>query len=240
MMDHADGAAGPVRFFQCCEHDCGLRFPVTLADDFRGGCPRCRGRVALAAQRDTGGDLSSAGTGVPRTPLHLLLDNWRSSFNVGSALRSADGVGAVMVHLCGITPTPTQAKVAKTALGAETRVAWRYHPNAVEAAQALRAGGARLWVLETLPTATPLHALELPSGSSTVVLAAGNEIAGVDPGLVALADQVVMLPMAGGKRSLNVAIALSIAAYWCSFARTVSASGQQSLTASIQHNAWEG
>jgi tRNA G18 (ribose-2'-O)-methylase SpoU len=47
-----------------------------------------------------------------------------------------------------------------------------------------------------------------------VILAAGNEVAGVDPGLVAMADQVIQLPMLGSKGSLNVAVALSITTYW--------------------------
>lgn len=212
----SDCAMGQVsaRFFQCGARDCGLRFPVIPNDGFRGVCPRCRGAVEQVATRDALDDSRSMVARRRGLALHLLLDNWRSSFNVGSALRTADGVGAEMVHLCGITPTPAQGKVAKTALGAESAVAWRYHPNGVEAACTLRAEGARLWVLETLPQAVALHAAILPEDERALVLVAGNEIAGVDPGIVALADQVIALPMAGGKRSLNVAIALSIAAYW--------------------------
>jgi 23S rRNA (guanosine2251-2'-O)-methyltransferase len=207
------------RFFQCRGQDCGLRFPVTPNDGFRGVCPRCRGVVEQVAMRN-GSESTQASVASGRgVALHLLLDNWRSSFNVGSALRTADGVGAVMVHLCGITPTPAQGKVAKTALGAESAVAWRYYPDGVAAARMLRDDGARLWVLETLPQAVALAAAILPEDARPLVLVAGNEIAGVDPGIVALADRVIALPMAGGKRSLNVAIALSIAAYWLSLAR---------------------
>ncbi|MBK9210697.1 MAG: hypothetical protein IPL71_21410 [Anaerolineales bacterium] len=36
----------------------------------------------------------------------MLLDNIRSAWNVGSILRSADGLGFSHTFLCGITPTP--------------------------------------------------------------------------------------------------------------------------------------
>jgi hypothetical protein len=40
----------------------------------------------------------------------------------------------------------------------------------------------------------------------------------VDPGLLALADETLCLPMSGSKGSLNVAVAFGIAAYWLRFA----------------------
>jgi tRNA G18 (ribose-2'-O)-methylase SpoU len=146
--------------------------------------------------------------------LELLLDNWRSLFNVGAAFRTADGVGVSMIHLCGITPTPAQPKLAKTALGAEQLMAWRYAPDAVVHAAALQAAGAYVWVLEGAAAAESLFESTLAPDANVIVLAAGNEVSGVDPGLLALADRVVRLPMLGQKRSLNVAVALSVAAYW--------------------------
>jgi tRNA G18 (ribose-2'-O)-methylase SpoU len=145
----------------------------------------------------------------------LLLDNWRSLFNVGAAFRTADGAGVRHLYLCGITATPdTQRKLAKTALGAEQAVPWSYHPDAVQLAAALRDEGAQLWVLERADHAQSLFDINCLPAHSSVVLAAGNEVIGVDPGLVAVADQVIQLPMLGSKQSLNVAVALSIATYW--------------------------
>lgn len=45
------------------------------------------------------------------------------------------------------------------------------------------------------------------------VLMLGSETTGVDPGLLKLADQIIYIPMRGGKRSFNVAVAFAIAAY---------------------------
>lgn len=217
-METGDKTAVEATFYRCCDPACGLRFPVTPLDPFAGNCPRCRGPVLLMAQRAAGPPVTPL---TPRQgpPFHLVLDNWRSCFNVGSAFRSADGLGACTLHLCGITPTPdAQLKIGKTALGAEANVPWRYHADAVAAVTALKNTGAGVWVLEATGDALPLnHGPDLES-ARPVVLVAGNEVAGVDPGILELADGVVALPMRGIKRSLNVAIALSIAAYWMALA----------------------
>lgn len=203
-------------FYRCVSfHTCGLRFPVAPGDKFRGVCPRCGGAVERVATVGQGATLAGEAEKLPPSQLKLLLDNWRSLFNVGAAFRSADGAGIGHLYLCGITATPaSHPKVAKTALGAEQSVGWSYHEDAVLCGSALRAEGSQLWVLERNSRAVNLFDIsELPQDTN-VVLAAGNEVLGVDPGLVEMADRVVQLPMGGSKGSLNVAIALSITAYW--------------------------
>lgn len=217
-MSDMERGGGLARFYGCNTVSCGLRFPVMPADAFRGVCPRCGGGVTLLAERVEAISTPDYLSRYHSPPLHLLLDNWRSSFNVGSALRTADGVGASLVHLCGITPTPDgQRKVAKTALGAEESVPWRYHADGVAAVLGLQAGGAQVWCLEATAAAEELTAV-LPPDDRVLVLVGGNEVAGVDPGILAVCDRVVALPMRGVKRSLNVAIALSVAAYWLAYA----------------------
>ena len=49
--------------------------------------------------------------------IHIVLDNIRSVFNVGSIFRSADGAGSVeKIYLCGITSDIDNPKLEKTAL----------------------------------------------------------------------------------------------------------------------------
>lgn len=203
-------------FYRCVsDNGCGMRFPVAPGDKFRGVCPRCGGEVERVATVEQGAALTGDPEKLPPSQLKLLLDNWRSLFNVGAAFRSADGAGIGHLYLCGITATPaSHPKVAKTALGAEQSVGWSYHDDAVLCGHALRNEGNELWVLERNERAANLFDIsELPQDTS-VVLAGGNEVLGVDPGLVGMADRVVQLPMGGSKNSLNVAIALSITAYW--------------------------
>lgn len=204
-------------FYRCDKAGCGLRFPVATNDPFAGKCPRCGSPVRMVALVEAGASHQA------ETPsfypfasnLHLLLDNWRSLFNVGAAFRTADGAGVRHLYLCGITATPdAQQRLAKTALGAEKAVAWSYHTDAVQLAAKLQGEGSQLWVLERGKSSESLFDInELPRWTP-VVVAAGNEVIGGDPELAAMADRVIHLPMLGNKESLNVAVALSIAAYW--------------------------
>ncbi len=151
---------------------------------------------------------------APPCPLIVLLDNVRSAYNTGSIFRIAGGVGVASIHLCGITPTPAQSKVAKTALGAEAAVPWFYSPNAPRAAVDLREHGVALWALENAQGSTALLDDALPPNESGVCLIVGNEITGIDPGLLSMCERILHIPMEGSKGSLNVAVAFGIAAYW--------------------------
>lgn len=147
--------------------------------------------------------------------LEALLDNVRSAWNVGSMFRTADGFGVRKLHLCGITPTPENEGVRKTALGAEQSVPWESYRNALDAACELRSGGRQLWALEHDPRARALpdFTQSITASLEDVVLIAGNEITGVDPQLLDLCDQIIHIPMRGTKRSFNVAVAFGIAVY---------------------------
>ncbi len=145
--------------------------------------------------------------------VEALLDNLRSLYNVGSIFRTADAAGIAHLHLCGITPTPANRRLSKTALGAEKTVSWSYHPDAVQRAAALAAGGCRLWALEEGAGATPLGRQPPPAGGDRVALVVGSEVAGVDPGVLELCERVLVIPMRGAKGSLNVATVFGIAAY---------------------------
>lgn len=202
-------------FFRCEDRTCEMRFPVAIGDPFQGRCPRCGALAQLVAKvMPDAGDLPATTASTPVSQIHLLLDNWRSLFNVGAAFRTADGAALQHLYLCGITATPAQPKLAKTALGAEQTVGWSYHPDALALATSLRSAGMKLWVLERDPNAQTLFDITSMPTDAPVVVVAGNEVIGVDPCLVEMADQVIQLPMLGSKASLNVAVALSIAAYW--------------------------
>jgi 23S rRNA (guanosine2251-2'-O)-methyltransferase len=171
-------------------------------------------KAEMAARRLGDADV----TAVPYRPtIHALLDNIRSIYNVGSLFRTADGAAISHLHLCGITATPQQPKVAKTALGADQVVPWTYHANGPDAAAAIKRQGFRLWALEGgLRAVSLLEALPARAGPP-ILLIAGNETAGVDPAILDQCDQVFFLPMLGIKGSLNVATAFGIAAYFLRF-----------------------
>ncbi len=217
--DFQDTALLSARYqvFECTRDGCGLRFSSLVSDPKAGRCPVCRARtrpVDVIYERA----VVNPETGHARGPeLEVLLDNIRSAWNVGSMLRSADGAGVRRVHLCGVSSTPDNPKVAKTALGAEKGLPWSFAPNGVVAARALKDQGLRLWALEGGPRAESLFEASADLHGSPLALVAGNELTGVDPGILDLCDRVVCLPMQGIKGSLNVAVAFGIAVYTIRF-----------------------
>lgn len=144
------------------------------------------------------------------------LDNIRSAQNVGSIFRTADGAGVSELLLGGLTPTPDQQpSISKTSLGAEKTTPWRGFPNLARALKQFKSEGWLLLALETTPQACCLHQFQLePALGDRLILAVGSEPAGIDPAIVRLADQVLFIPMAGEKTSLNVSVAFGIAAYY--------------------------
>ena len=215
---------------QCTAADCRLRFPARADQLPTLQCPRCgaatlicvevvaahegtRG-TAAAANAAAGNPLCSddgAGSQERRRQrcLTVVVDNVRSLFNVGSIFRSADGAGVAHLHLCGITPTPENPKLGKTALGAELTVPWSYHKNSLDCIAFLRRAGYLLWALEEERDAISIFQAPVPPQPLALII--GNEVTGIDPALRRAADAVVALPMYGAKRSLNVATAFGAA-----------------------------
>ena len=151
--------------------------------------------------------ISSTGYEGVQLPAAVLLDNVRSMYNVGAFFRAADGVGLQKLCLAGITAHPPKKA---TALGAEATVAWEHDWDAVHMAEGLRRSGFELAAIET-----SLHAVDLFEWQPNfpVCVAFGNEVEGLRPELLEMADAHVRIPMLGQKESLNVATAGGIVLY---------------------------
>ena len=85
---------------------------------------------------------------VEKLPLIVVLDHVRSLYNVGSVFRSSDAFRVASVYLCGITATPPQVEIHKTALGAEDSVNWVYYERTQDAVEHLKAEGYEVWAVE--------------------------------------------------------------------------------------------
>ena len=195
---------------------CGLRSALPEREPLPARCPKCRGQFAPVGPPYDEHRIAAHGQPLGEG-FSLLLDNLRSVHNVGSIFRTAEGAGLKHIHLAGITPTPTNAKLKKTALGADEAVSWTYHLNGPAAARELKNQGHCLWALEGGQQAMPL--LETPMAlPADLVLVVGSEVCGVDPAILELCERVVYLPMQGFKASLNVAVATGIAVYRLRFA----------------------
>lgn len=144
-----------------------------------------------------------------KTPLVLVLDNVRSLNNVGSAFRTGDAFAVEKIFLCGITGTPPNKEIHKTALGATESVAWEYAPETAPLLQQLKEEGYKILAVEQVSNSVSLSAFRPESGQKYAVIF-GNEVFGVEEAAIVLADTVLEIPQFGTKHSLNISVALGI------------------------------
>ncbi len=199
---------------ECTDAACGFRFPGLVGKNDLAACPKCGSLLRSAGDRYPRHSVADSRKPLNPLELHILLDNIRSLYNVGSIFRTAEALGAAKLHLCGMTATPENPRLAKTALGAEKLVDWDYHPNGLWLARSLSRQQFALWAIEGGEYSEPLFEMAIPAGTQKVVLVIGNELAGVDPAILGLAEHIFYIPMLGKKESLNLTVALGIAAYF--------------------------
>lgn len=152
----------------------------------------------------------------------VIAHNIRSTHNVGSIFRTAEGFGVSKIILSGYTPYPKLAKdsrlphiadkqtrqIHKTALGAETLVPFEYHEKLN--LENLKATGYKVVALEQHTRSVNLRSYSAPQKS---VLLLGEEVSGISPELIDVCDDIVEIPMQGHKESFNVSVAAGIALY---------------------------
>ena len=141
-----------------------------------------------------------------KIPLIVVLDNVRSLHNVGSVFRTADAFLVEAVYLCGITSTPPNAEIHKTALGAENTVAWKYFDDASQAVAQLKADNYTVFAVEQAKGSTLLSEIELEKEKKYAIIF-GNEVKGVQQSVVDMCDECIEIPQFGTKHSLNVSVA---------------------------------
>ena len=140
-----------------------------------------------------------------KLPVEIVLDNIRSLNNVGSFFRTADAFACARVHLCGITATPPNREIHKTALGAELTVEWRQWSSTVECVKALKEEGVRVLAIEQVEGAVMLDRFQAEEGTKYAIVF-GNEVLGVEQSVVDMCDGAIEIPQVGTKHSLNVSV----------------------------------
>ncbi len=148
---------------------------------------------------------------VKKAPVYVILDNIRSSYNVGSIFRTSDGAQISKLYLSGYTPTPENKEVLKTALGSTESVPWQHTKDPVNLVRELKNKGIKICALELTDSSIPHYSLT--SGDMPLCLIAGNEITGVSQELIDECDFTIEIPQYGIKQSLNVAVAYGIAVF---------------------------
>lgn len=146
---------------------------------------------------------------VEKLPLVVILDEVRSLHNVGSVFRSGDAFRVEGICLCGITATPPQPEIHKTALGAEDSVDWTYYKDTREAVTHLQQAGYTVFAVEQCQGSTLLQDIQLNSNKKYAIIL-GNEVKGVKQEVVDMCDGCIEIPQFGTKHSLNVSVTAGI------------------------------
>ncbi len=159
----------------------------------------------------------------------LVLDNIRSTYNVGAILRSAEGFGVSKVILSGYTPRvhdknllphlrdKLDREIHKTALGAEEMLDIYSSDDIISELGSYQKQGYQIVGLENNLQDKRLFALNSPllkeKLSDKIVLILGEEVHGIDHSLYDIIDLFIEIPMRGQKESFNVSVAAGIALY---------------------------
>lgn len=145
-----------------------------------------------------------------RLSINLLLDNLRSSFNVGSLFRSGEAFSVEHIYLCGYTATPENSKTTKSALGSDQWTNWSHHEDTLEVLDQLKKQGSYIIAMETVSGSENLEQW-LPDYSilknyRNIVVVLGNERYGLSTPSLKRADKILKINLTGRKNSLNVGV----------------------------------
>lgn len=142
---------------------------------------------------------------IKKTSIIVVLDNVRSLHNVGSFFRTADAFQIEKIYLCGITGTPPNREIHKTALGATESIEWTYAKAAVDFLPALKNEGYQILSIEQTDKSIPLQDFSIDK-TGKFVLIFGNEVYGVSEDVIKLSDHAIEIPQFGTKHSFNVSV----------------------------------
>lgn len=147
--------------------------------------------------------------GMAKLPMVVILDNVRSCHNIGSVFRTSDALLIEKIYLCGITTTPPDKEIRKTALGAENTVEWEYHESTLALVDQLKASGYTIAAIEQVEKSISLTDF-YPNKEGKLALIFGNEVKGVAQEVVDQCDLTLEIPQYGTKHSFNVSVCVGI------------------------------
>lgn len=144
-----------------------------------------------------------------KTPIIIILDDIRSLHNIGSVFRTSDAFLIEKIYLCGITATPPNKEIHKTALGATETVAWEYQKNVLSVIEKLKNESVEVFAIEQVENAVFLQNFEIDK-TKKHALVFGNEVYGVNQKAIEICNGTIEIPQLGTKHSLNISVSAGI------------------------------
>ena len=144
-----------------------------------------------------------------KTPLIVVLDNVRSLNNIGSVFRTSDAFLIEKIYLCGISATPPNKEIHKTALGATASVDWEYAEETLDVVAKLQSENVQVLAIEQAENSTKLDTF-FPKKDKKYAIVMGNEVKGVQQEVVNASDLCIEIPQLGTKHSLNISVTTGV------------------------------
>lgn len=144
-----------------------------------------------------------------KTPIIIILDDIRSLHNIGSVFRTADAFLIEKIYLCGITATPPNKEIHKTALGATDTVSWEYAKDVLEVIENLKRENIAVFAIEQVENSISLQEF-VPKDGEKYALVFGNEVKGVSQEAIKICEGTIEIPQLGTKHSLNISVSAGI------------------------------
>ncbi len=142
-------------------------------------------------------------------PVVVVLDNVRSAMNVGSVFRTSDAFLIEKIYLVGISATPPNRDIQKSALGATETVEWEYKSTIQECMETLGQEDYTILCVEQSDRSVPLGEFVV-SPQNKYALIFGNEVDGVSQYAMDHCDYCLEIPQLGMKHSLNISVCAGI------------------------------
>lgn len=144
-----------------------------------------------------------------KTPIIIVLDDIRSLHNIGSVFRTSDAFLIEKIYLCGITATPPNKEIHKTALGATESVDWVYAKNVMDVVNQLKQEQVEIYSVEQVEKSIMLNDFTVATDKK-YALVFGNEVKGVQQEVIDASAGVIEIPQLGTKHSLNISVSAGI------------------------------
>lgn len=144
-----------------------------------------------------------------KTPIIVVLDNIRSLNNIGSVFRTSDAFLIEKIYLCGITATPPNKEIHKTALGSTESVDWEYREDSLQLIEELQQKNIVVASIEQVEDSIMLNEFN-PVQDQKLAVVFGNEVKGVQQSVVSTSDFCIEIPQVGTKHSLNISVSCGV------------------------------
>lgn len=154
----------------------------------------------------------------------MIAHDIRSAHNVGSMMRTAEGLGISKMFITGYSPYPltpdddrlphlaskVSARIHKASLGAEDSLEWSHSQDVRRVIEKLKSEGFAIAALEQSELSVGIDTYKAPWKIALIV---GSEISGVSEEVLRQCDEIVEIPMSGRKESFNVSVAAGMALF---------------------------